>query len=260
MTPHIDILDSRESLKGGFWASMMLHGSLLGVALVYAWIAAHSPSIGDPTAGGAAVGVEAVKSIPLSHQGRQNPVANDTESQVPQTAPAPVEREQEKAPPPDAIPLRSNEKKKKLAPTPATPHRFQAYKPEDNQVTTKSAPQVSSPLYSAQSGAGRIGQGANSVLGSRCGAYAEQIIRLVGQHWNTGDVDPRIQNAPMVIATFDLARNGGISNLRLLQSSSIPALNYSVQRAIQDASPFPPMPPCIDKDTAKVEFNFELKR
>ncbi len=82
----------------------------------------------------------------------------------------------------------------------------------------------------------------------------------MGRHWNTGDVDPRIQTGPVVIATFDLARNGGISNLRLLQSSSIPALNYSVQRAIQDASPFPPMPPCIDKNTVKVEFNFELKR
>jgi TonB family protein len=137
---------------------------------------------------------------------------------------------------------------------------FKPYDPDPNQLTSKTAPQVSSPMYSAQSGAGRIGQGANSALGSRCGAYAQQIIQLVAQRWNTGDVDPRIQTAPVVIATFDLARNGGISSLRLLQSSSIPALNYSVLRAIQDASPLPPMPPCIDKDSAKVEFNFELKR
>jgi protein TonB len=69
-----------------------------------------------------------------------------------------------------------------------------------------------------------------------------------------------LQTAPVVIATFDLARNGNVSNLKLLQTSNNSALDFSVKRAIQDASPFPPMPNCIDKDTARVEFNFELKR
>ncbi len=261
MTQHADILDSRESMTGGFWASVLLHGTLIGVGVFYAWMAAKSTPFGEPNSGGAAVGVEAVKSIPLSHQGRQNPVANDTESQVPQTQPEPVERKEvEKEPPPDAIPLKSNVPKAKPAPVATTPHRFQAYKPDPNQLTTKAAPQVSSPLYSAQAGSGRVGPGANTTLGSRCGAYPAQIIQLVAQRWNTGDVDARLQTAPVVIATFDLARNGAVSNLKLLQRSNIPALDFSVQRAITDASPFPPMPNCIDKDTARVEFNFELKR
>jgi protein TonB len=266
MTPHAlmhgDILDTRESLKGGFWASVSLHGLLFGIAAAYALINANAIKIGDPNAGGSAVGVQAVQAIPLAHHGPQNPVANDTQSEVPQTPAPPVERKQiEKAPPPDAIPLPSRVPKKKPAKVASEPQRFRPYQQLDpNQLTSKAAPQVSSPLYSAQSGSGLIGPGANSVLGSRCGAYAAQIIQLVSQHWNTGDVDPRISNAPVVIATFDLARNGSISNLKLLQSSSIAALNFSVQRAITDASPFPPMPNCIDKNTARVEFNFELKR
>jgi periplasmic protein TonB len=261
MTPHADILDSRESMAGGFWASVFLHGSLIAVGVFYAWMASNSKPFGDPDAGGTAVGVQAVKSIPLAHQGQQNPVANDTESQVPQTpAPPVVRKEVEKAPPPDAIPIKSNVAKTKPAPVASTPHRFQAYKPEPNQLTTKAAPQVSSPLYSAQPGAGQIGTGAHTTLGSRCGAYAEQIRQLVATHWNTGEVDARLQNGPVVIATFDLARNGNISNFKLLQRSNIAALDNSVQRAVLDASPFPPMPNCIDKDTARVEFNFELKR
>jgi TonB family protein len=261
MTQHADILDSRESMTGGFWASVLLHGTLIGVGVFYAWMAAHSTPFGDPTAGGTAVGVEAVRSIPLAHQGQQNPVASDTESQVPQTPAPPVERKEvEKAPPPDAIPIKSNVAKTKPAPVASTPQRFKPYKPEPNQLTTKAAPQVSSPLYSAQAGSGRIGSGANTTLGSRCGGYAAQIIQLVAQRWNTGDVDARLQTAPVVIATFDLARNGNVSNLKLLQTSNNSALDFSVKRAIQDASPFPPMPNCIDKDTARVEFNFELKR
>ncbi len=262
MTLHADILDTRESLKGGFWASVSLHGTLIAIAVAYTLINANTTQIGDANAGGSAVGVEVAKSIPLQHHGPQNPVANDTQSEVPQTPAPPVVRKQiEKAPPPDAIPIRAHEEKKKPAKVASAAQKFRPYKELDpNQLTSKAAPQVSSPLYSAQAGSGRIGPGANTTLGSRCGAYSAQIIQLVAEHWNTGDVDPRIQTAPMVIATFDLSRNGAISHLQLLQNSSISALNFSVLRAIQDASPFPPMPPCIDKDTARVEFNFELKR
>jgi len=55
-------------------------------------------------------------------------------------------------------------------------------------------------------------------------------------------------------------RDGRIRNLRIVQQSSISALDYSAQRAILEASPFPPIPPGFDKDSAHVEFTFELKR
>jgi periplasmic protein TonB len=261
MTQHADILDTRESLTGGFWASVLLHGSIFGIAMVYAFLGRAIP-MGDPNAGGAAVGVEAVKSIPLAHQGPQNPVANDTQSQVPETPAPPVERKQiEKPPPPDAVALKSREEKKKPAKVASAPQRFRPYQQlEQNQLTTKAAPQVSTPLYSAQAGSGHVGTGANSSLGSRCGAYSAQIVNLVAQRWNTGDVDARYQTAPVVIVTFELARNGTVSHLAVLQRSGISALDFSAQRAIEDATPFPPLPACFDKDVAKVEFNFELKR
>lgn len=262
MTQHADILDARESLKGGLFGSLALHAGLVAIAVAYALINGHTVQFGDPNAGGTAVGVESVRSIPLSHQGPKNPVANDTQSQVPQTPAKPVERTKKEEPPPDAIPLKSNAKKKpaKLA---SEVQRFRPYDQlEKNQVTTAAAPQVSSPLYSAQAGSGQVGTGMNTTLGRGCGAYAAQIRQLVAQHWNTGDVDSRYQTAPVVIATFDLMRDGTVQNLKLLQTSGIAALDFSVQRAIQDASPFPPIPPvgCTDHNSARVEFNFELKR
>jgi outer membrane biosynthesis protein TonB len=48
--------------------------------------------------------------------------------------------------------------------------------------------------------------------------------------------------------------------MQLLQTSGVPSLDFSVKRAILDASPLPPIPPGFDRDSAKVEFTFELKR
>jgi TonB family protein len=55
-------------------------------------------------------------------------------------------------------------------------------------------------------------------------------------------------------------RDGSVKNFRILQRSGNSELDYSVQRAILEASPFPPIPLGYDKDSAHVEFWFELKR
>ena len=167
----------------------------------------------------------------------------------------------EKPPPPDAVPIKMRTPKKKVARVASERQRFRPYDQlEKNQLTTQTAPQVSNPAFTSQAGSGRIGTGLNTTLGAQFGGYAAQIRELVAQHWNTGEVDPRVQNAPVVIATFELMRDGSIRNLEILQRSGIPSLDFSVQRAIQDASPFPPLPVAFPKDSAKVEFNFELKR
>ena len=109
-------------------------------------------------------------------------------------------------------------------------------------------------------GSGRIGTGANTTLGTRFGAYAQQVQQLVAQKWRTSDVDASVRTAPTVIATFDLMHDGRATNVKILQPSGIPSLDYSVQRAILEATPFPPIPAGFDRDSAKVEFWFELKR
>jgi periplasmic protein TonB len=216
-------------------------------------------SFGAQDAGGGAIGIEAVKSIPLLHTGQQNPVANDTESQVLQQPSKPVEREKEEKVSPNAVALKM---KKRLPAYVASEH--QKYRPfkqlDENQVFAKQAPQVSNPLFSAMPGSGRIGTGANTTLGTRFAGYAQQIQQLVAQKWHTSDVDARVQTAPVVIASFDLMRDGRIRNLRVVQQSGVAALDYSAQRAILEASPFPPIPAGFDKDSAHVEFTFELKR
>ncbi|MGH9594518.1 MAG: TonB family protein, partial [Bryobacteraceae bacterium] len=95
-------------------------------------------------------------------------------------------------------------------------------------------------------GAGQIGLGLNTTLGSRFGEYAGRVRQLVAEKWRTGDVDASIKTAPVVIATFELMRNGSVRGVRIEQSSRIPALDFSVRRAIEDAK-LPPIPADFDK-------------
>jgi TonB family protein len=73
-------------------------------------------------------------------------------------------------------------------------------------------------------------------------------------------VDPAIKTAPPVVATFEISRDGSVRAVALLDKSGISSLDFSVQRAILDSNPFPPLPQGFDKDSAKVELWFELKR
>ena len=256
---HPDILDQPEPLNRAFLAALTLHVTLIVGMGIYGWVSSHHESFGAPDAGGGAIGIEAVKSIPLLHSGQQNPVANDTESQVLQQPSKPIEREKQEKVSPNAVALKM---KKRLPAYVASEHqKFRNFKEIDqNQVFAKQAPQVSNPLFSAMPGSGRIGTGANTTLGNHFPGYAQQIQQLVAQKWHTNDVDARVQTAPLVIASFELLRDGRIRNLHVVQASGISALDYSVQRAILEASPFPPIPPGFDRDSARVEFTFELKR
>ncbi len=259
MSQHLDILDQRDPMSRAFIVALGLHAAIAGGVLVSTWMSGVRDNFGSPDAGGGAIGIEAVNSIPLAHTGMQNPLANDTQSQIPQQ-PKPRETARKEKESPTAIPLKSREKRR-LSDVASERQKFRPFKEVDqNQVFAKQAPQVSSPLFSAMPGSGRIGTGANTTLGTRFGAYAQQVQQLVAQKWRTSDVDASVRTAPTVIATFDLMRDGRATNVKILQPSGIPSLDYSVQRAILEATPFPPIPAGFDRDSAKVEFWFELKR
>ncbi|HEY7335944.1 MAG TPA: TonB family protein [Bryobacteraceae bacterium] len=260
MTADPDILERPDRIRGAFLGAVALHAAVAGGLILSSWTS-HTNSFGALQAGGNTVGVQAVNTIPLIHHGQQNPLANDTESQVPQT-PAPVkakERVKEKPPPPDAIPLKLRKSKQKPAPETTSRQRFRPLNELlPNQLTSQTAPQVSNQAFSAIPGAGRIGAGVHTTLGSEFAGYADQIRQIVASKWRTNDVNA--QTAPTVIATFDLMRDGSIRNLQLLQRSGVTALDFSVQRAIQEAAPFPPIPAGFSRSSASVEFWFELQR
>jgi protein TonB len=260
---HADILDQRDSLRAPFTGALALHVAVIGGLAAYMFVLGHRESFGDPNAGGAAVGISVTKAIPLPHTGPENPVAHDTESQVPQE-PAKQERVKKEPPPPkNAVELKSKTAKvrAKVETRPQPQHHFKSFDELDpSKIKSPQAPAVSNPLFSETPGSGHIGTGANTSLGSRFGAYSALIQQRITEHWRTGDVDASIRTAPQVVVNFEIRRDGTITTPRIVQGSGITALDFSVRRAILEANPFPPLPKEFERNSAVIEFVFELKR
>src|ERR1700677_3347871 len=119
MQPHADILDQRESLGGPLVQSVLLHAAIAGALIVSSISFQHSRQVWGSanTSAGTAVAINAVKTIPLpSRAGKINPVAHDSESQVPQeSTPKPQPKAEVKVPE-NAIPLPSKLAKKQPRP------------------------------------------------------------------------------------------------------------------------------------------------
>jgi periplasmic protein TonB len=113
--------------------------------------------------------------------------------------------------------------------------------------------------FSTGAGAAGIGFG-DATFGDRYGWYVEAITRAVSQNWLKSMVDARITRAPRVYLSFDIARNGKISNLGVQQSSGIPTLDRSAQRAVLASDPLPALPSDYRGGSVSVQFYFEYSR
>jgi periplasmic protein TonB len=258
---HADILEERDSLRGSFLGSLVLHAGLAGViAAMSVMNLGERVPWGEANAlGGGAVGVTPVKSIPMPlREGPINRLANDTRSQVP----AAVKPDPVKAAPklePDAISLKSKRAPaRKTAPRAATPAKTR--ETPDHQMTSSTGTAASSPLYAMTPGTGGVGVGTGAPFGFQFGAYATLVRDRVAQRWRTDQVDPRIRSLPPAIATFEIVRSGAVRNIRIIQSSGNRALDYSAERAITEAAPFQPLPAQYGGSSAVIEFWFQLQR
>jgi periplasmic protein TonB len=257
MYQHVDILDQQESLGGPFVQSVLLHAAIAGALIISTISFQHSRQVWGSanTAAGTAVAINSVKTIPLpSRAGKVNPVANDTESQVPQ-APKPEPKKQIKAPDEDAIPLKSRLTKKQ--PRPEAPQRYRPEPPAENQVFSRTAPAAVSPMFQ-KPGSGGVGVGPNSAFGNQFGAYADLVVQRVTEKWQTNGLAGL--RLPMAVITFDILRDGSVKNAQIMQRSGNSTLDYSALRAVMDAGPFPPLPAGYSGSSTNVELRFQLQQ
>jgi protein TonB len=257
MHQHADILDQHESLGGPFVQSALLHAAIAGALIVSTIRFQHSREVWGSanTSAGTAVAINSVKTIPIpARAGHVNPVANDTESQVPQ-APKPEPKKQTKVPDDDAIPLKSRLAKKQ--PRPEAPQRYRPQPPVQNQVFSSQAPAAVSPMFQ-KPGSGGVGVGPNSAFGNQFGAYTDLVVQRVTQKWQTSGLAGI--HLPMAVITFEISRDGSVKNAQIAQRSGNSTLDYSALRAVMDAGPFPPLPPNYSGSQADVELRFQLQQ
>jgi periplasmic protein TonB len=262
MPGRVDILDERESARGPLLRSLALHAGL--AAVIAAWSAfqlgGRIERWGDPQSlGGGGVTITPVKGIQLPPRtGRENRVANDTESQVP-APPKPQPRKQAPPPDPDAVALKSRNAKTTPAPKPASQQRYTSVpNPKPNQVYTSQGQALTSQMFTQAPGGGGVGSGSGSPFGNRFGWYEQLLRERVARNWRSQDLDARIRNKVAVM--FEILRDGSIRNVRISQSSGNFALDQSAQRAILMSNPLPELPREFERNSALIEFWFALQQ
>ena len=261
MSAHRDILDERVAMKRPFAGSLALHLAVFLSAAAYNWLEGRPrDSFGDPNAlGGVSTVITPVSKIPLPPKtGLVNPVANDTESMAP-TPPKPEPKTQQDDRKAIELATKKNqdEAKKKTQASKNTYKNPIAERP--NQVYAREQAAVT-PMYDQNSSGSGVGMGQSNPFGNRFGYYANIIRERVAQAWKPNQQDPRARALPPVILTFSIYRDGRAGDIRVIQSSGNPTLDYSAQRAILEASPFPPLPQGFERNSASIEFQFQLKR
>lgn len=185
-------------------------------------------------------------------------MANDTESQVPAPKAAPKPQARAATPDPGAVELASRNAKKKPAPVAAVPNKYREQQQDaPNQVYSTAGQRLASPMI-GRNGGGDVRPGDNTPFGTQFGYYRDILTQRVSQAWQA----PSARAGNPVMVTFVIRRDGSVpaNTIQVRQSSGNPMLDLSARRAIQDASPFPPLPAGFNRNEAEIEFWFELRR
>ena len=241
-----------------FAGSLGVHAVIIALLVLSGLWKFSKSTWGSEHSSSGSVGLEMVPSIPIPHRDApENPLANDTESNVPQ-APAPVKLQaQVKAAEPDAIaiPRKIQQKVSPKEQSRSVYRPAQEYKP--NQVYSQTPQAMSSRMYGTQGAAG-IDIGPASVLGDRFGAYGNLVRNAIALHWNRSDV--RALPTQRATVKFTISRNGSVSAVEISQPSGSFLLDTSAKRAVLDASPLPPLPSQFEGNQATVELVFQMNQ
>lgn len=242
--------------------SVGLHVGITAVVLIYsAFFTGRGGETWGSGGGGDAIGATLVSAVPLpsNPSPTQNVLANESKG-VTQSQP----KIQEKAP--DAIELQGKNAKikpKKKQETVTKQNTQAEPEPETNQVAFGEGGPVSGPYgtFSAAGAKGGFGiSGSGGDFGTRYAWYVRVIQQKVSDNWLKYEVDPSIRSAQRVYITFDVARDGHPSNVKVEQSSGVPSLDISAVRALQRIDTFGALPSDYSGNKISVEYWFDYRK
>jgi protein TonB len=251
-------MPQRDPIGRYFAGSVGVHAAVIAILLLSGYLKFTKSTWGSEKVSTGSVGISIIKTIPVpQREAPENPLANDTDSVTPQ-APAPVKmKAQVQAPEPKAIQI-PDKVKRKISPKPqvASAYRQKAEEYRPNQVYSQAPQATSSKMYGMQGTSG-IDVGAASVLGDRCGAYANIMRDNIAAKWNRADVNATPSQKAGV--TFSIAKNGSVSGVKLSNPSGNFLLDQSAQRAVLDSNPLPAITAPCDRNEATVQLWFQLQ-
>ena len=254
--------ETRDNLKRPLSFSILFHIAL-GALLVVSSVYSHRGDLWGGPGGAITVGlVGSVPGVPMPRPEVEttNRVVDESKGFY-KTEPAPKVQ-----PPPDATPIPKFERNKppKYVTRPSKVLENPA-KPPHNAVPYGRGGAPAVPYTSFSLGAGTQGGlgfsgTSGGDFGSRYSWYVEAVQRRISMNWLQTTVDPSIQFAPRVVATFDILRNGTVTNAQIAQSSGNASVDRSAIRAILGSNPLQALPNDYSGSKVSVEFWFDFKR
>ncbi len=252
----------RDPLRGKILLSMILHGSLLGVALGYTMLGFHFGTAGKEWGVQGAVHVGAVASlpgIPLPTPEVQTPTTVVTQNPTPAK---PEEEQKPEPPPPDAVQIpkfKDSVKPEKVERVNKhIPH--EDVTPPDNAVPGQGEATMNYTQTVTQGGAIGVSAGEGNSFGQRYAWYVASMRMRISGNWLLAPISASITSAPRVILTFVIERDGTIKDTEIIQGSGVPEVDRSALRAILASSPLPPLPPDYAGSSVSVQFYFDFHR
>lgn len=267
MAVRAEIFEEHERWGPSLTISAVLHIALTAAILFTGWFEFHHPGEnwgGDTSGGGGAMSATIVSTIPLPRPPVDTTSVLATESKgLAESLPTPQVQ-----PPPDAIPIAEKEVKPKKQPkAPPAPPREVKHPPVEqakNNVVPYGEGGPASSMYGNQGTSfamgntkGGISAGAGGDFGNRFAWYVDNVRRKITENWLRYEVDPHTPPGKRTYLTFDINRDGSPSNIRIEQTSGIPSLDLSAQRALQRIDTFGPLPGGYSGNKVSVEFWFE---
>lgn len=192
--------------------------------------------------------------------------------------PAPEPEKPEPAPEKEDVPVLPTEKKPEKKPEPPKPAPSEGpRRPTDKPPETPQKPEPKPPASSgtgtnpagtAAQGtpdgeAGRRGSATGNPLGTtafgssiagldnpdfRFGYYLDQLLSAIDSKW----VRPPLGDGVQATISFRIGRDGSLSDLQVAVSSGYNSFDLAALRAVQNASPFPPLPRAYRNDSLGV--------
>ena len=258
------------SLKPMLLWSAVFHGALAATMIVSTIISNHKGENWAGSAGGAAVSVGLVGSVPAIPLPKPDAI---TESRVVDESKGLYKAEpkpKELPPPPtaDAIPEFKTEKKPTIVPSkPSKILETPNVPPPTNAVPYGGSGPPSLPYQStftqpgsgSQGGLGMQGPGGGD-FGSKYSWFVDAVRTRISSNWLQSMIDPSVRFAPRATVSFSILRDGTIANIQITHSSGNSSVDNSAIRAIQSSSPVTKLPNDYSGSVVNVEFWFEFKR
>jgi protein TonB len=248
-----------EQAGAGFAGALALHGAAAALLFGWAYLSHSGQTWGDRSATNGAIQATMVNSIPLPPRAPTNPdnvLATDSPSPAPvQPAPRTVETPRTDAIPVPVKPTRPAPVANKTTPPP--PLHPQPTKIDPTKAQTGEATGVRTAMSSTQTRAGTVSIGVpDAAFGTRFAFYIQQINQKIASQWYVGMLDSRAAGRRVYI-TFQIARDGSPSHIRMETSSGDATLDQTSMSALQHIDTFGPLPDGYQGSSVLVQYYFE---